>query len=947
LSLEQSWGIGIITMSLSLVPPLQPRAATIKARNSSKNNVAPTRSAHREKDANDGTHVIRVTVLGLAGITVDRSKCRYSSKDAHLPASPSKMRAVVAFSRNSVIRGTTALSKPLTRSPTDDVVVATTDTEEAEISSVAKSAPVEVVASTQSEEQEISPVDDSEKEDTAAVDENSATHEITSTNPSPQLRRHLAVWASEDLSIGSTVTFEAALHRYDSAGDKSTAASSAFAPKSFDLTIGLTESKSSDQTAVALPLGVATLTVTGDESTNGESVMVDLPVWTLLQTRPLDNADGSDGYPLITLVPASESMKDGIPLKKKRAGLQRLFSKKDKNGILPFPSSAERAAFSSAYSMDSAGDAILRVSVEVYEKDSVLDAAAEAQKNRRKKLSNRPGSPVVRKEQEIDSYDDSTYNSDEDTELTDRTDETGCNDEDTDYSSSLATGDDESITLQTAEDETVTLITTEGETITLITTEDETITVDDSRVTNEDNKRVFFSWVNRPKHDRGGSRGRVGRKSGRRTNRGSTPFRVPGCERSVSRDSREDMTHVTADFFGDSYQIPLCRGIAKKDDDDDDDDDSTTTYSDQNTAAGSTMIVDIMNHAFCQNDVKNQYVDDANVTKTFSTLSENSGLMDRNSSLPKQVFITNEEMSGEAKIPEGPDEPGEVDDIMRIVRSKKKSKSPKPRDLLKAQDKMQENKYSATEVSPKGVDGFVEAEETTQPKSRIMQNISDILQCNYTGAFHGPRYEPFEPGIPPVVIHSDTDAVSVGDLTANTHERNIEGVSDTYLLDRARKMLNEGHEGKEKETHKLTPCPIPSCGRDGLCSPLARRDTTSSPIRLDTKETASIIQNESQHPRESPVVMSAPETDDGCTAFSPIEVEKVASEERGTPFSRVRSPSAERGDTETIYSKSLPIYSSMNGDESESIIDAFAESKSDDRQMFNPITGQEVDQAFI
>jgi hypothetical protein len=93
--------------------------------------------------------------------------------------------------------------------------------------------------------------------------------------------------------------------------------------------------------------------------------------------------------------------------------------------------------------------------------------------------------------------------------------------------------------------------------------------------------------------------------------------------------------------------------------------------------------------------------------------------------------------------------------------------------------------------------------------------------------------------------------------------------------------------------------------------------------------------------------MSAPETDDGCTAFSPIEVEKVASEERGTPFSRVRSPSAERGDTETIYSKSLPIYSSMNGDESESIIDAFAESKSDDRQMFNPITGQEVDQAFI
>ena len=928
-------------MSSSLVPPLTPTAATIKARSSSKNKVASTRSARREKNAtlstgNDVTHVVRVTVLGLAGITVDRSKCRYSSKDAHLPASPSKMRAVVAFSRNSVIRGTTTLSKPLTRSPNDDVVVATTDTEEAEISSVAKSAPVDVLASTQAEgEQEISPVDENEKEDIAAVGDDCVTDEAKNTEVSlpPPPRRHLAVWASEDLSIGSTVTFEATLHRSDSAGNKSTAASSAFAPKSFDITIGLTEGKNSDQTAVALPLGVTTLAVTGDESTDGESVMVDLPVWRLSQTQPLNTANGSGGYPLITLAPASESMKDGNSLKKKRTGLQRLFSKKDKNGNMPFPSSAERDAFSSAYSMDSAGDAILRVCVEVYEKDSVLVAAAEAQKSRQRKISNRPGSPVARKGQQIESFDNNTSISDEDTELTEVTD---YSDEDTDYTGSLVTS---------AEEESITLQTTEDETVTLLTTEDETITVDDSRVTSEDNRQVFFSWVNRPDLGGSGNRERTERKSGRRSDHGPTPFRVPVCQHSDSRDSREDLTHVTADFFGDSFQIPLCRGIAKKDDDD-----STTTYTEQNTSAGSTRIVDIMNHTFCQNDVKDLYQEDVNVASTFSTLSGNSRLVDRKASLPKQVFIMNDKMSDEAKVQNVPDEPSEVDDIMRIVRSKKNSGSPKARDLLKAQDKVTENKHSVTEVSPKGVDGFV-AQETTQPKSRIMQNISDILQCNYNGAFDGPRYEPFEPRIPPVVIRSDADAVSVGELTANTHERNIEGDSNTQLLDKARQMLKEGRKDNVGDSHKLTPCPVPSCGRDGLCSPLARRDTTSSPIRLNRKETASIVQNEYQHPRESTVLRAVPETDDGCTTFSPIEVEKVSSEEKGTPFSRVRSPSAERREKEvtreSLYSKSSPIYSSMNGDESESIIGAFVESESDDRQMFNPVTGQEVDQAFV
>jgi hypothetical protein len=69
----------------------------------------------------DMTHVVRVTVLGLADIIVDRSK----NKDKNAPAPPSEMRAIVAFSKNSTIKGTTSLSKPLARSPSNGIVMTT------------------------------------------------------------------------------------------------------------------------------------------------------------------------------------------------------------------------------------------------------------------------------------------------------------------------------------------------------------------------------------------------------------------------------------------------------------------------------------------------------------------------------------------------------------------------------------------------------------------------------------------------------------------------------------------------------------------------------------------------------------------------------------------------------------------------------------------------------
>lgn len=574
----------------SLVPPTVSTKAPFdkgKSKRSSKKG-APSHSSRRVKNdtGKDVTHVVRVTVLGLAGITVDRSKCRYSSKDADLPASPSKMRAVVAFSRNSMIRGTTTLSKKLTRSPNEDVVVATTETEQEEVSSVAKNG--EVLATEENREEALSVAKSATRDDAASAtakenaeeeavgEDDEATHETKSSKGSmPPPRRHLAVWASDDGTLGSTVTFEANLHRSDKEGTKSgTAASSAFTPKSFDLTIGLTDGRNSDHAAVALPLGVATLAVSGEESTKEKAVTVDLPVWTLSQARPLDAADGG-GYPLITIAPASEATADGVTsLKKKRTGLQRLFSKKDKHGNIAFPSSAERDAFSCAYSMDSTGDAILRVSMEVSEKTSAAGiskgtgATVHKDQKSRRKVSKRPGSPVP---SQSDSSFDVDTDSDDETEWTEETDYTGS----------------------------------------IVTAEDETITLDDSLVTNEENSIVFFSWVNRPGRLRGDDRRQRGRRSVRRSttfpcvdkSNGNTSIKVlgrqvplPSCTRSDSYDSREDMTHVTADFFSDSYQIPLCRGIAKKEDDD-----STTMFTDQNSAA-STRIVDIMNEVLCQSE---------------------------------------------------------------------------------------------------------------------------------------------------------------------------------------------------------------------------------------------------------------------------------------------------------------------------------------------------------
>lgn len=58
-------------------------------------------------------HVVRVTVVGLTGITVDSAMEVAIGKDKELPAPPQQMRAVLAVMRDSETHGITALSKRL------------------------------------------------------------------------------------------------------------------------------------------------------------------------------------------------------------------------------------------------------------------------------------------------------------------------------------------------------------------------------------------------------------------------------------------------------------------------------------------------------------------------------------------------------------------------------------------------------------------------------------------------------------------------------------------------------------------------------------------------------------------------------------------------------------------------------------------------------------------
>jgi len=299
----------------------------------SRKNGKGIRSATLSSPRNN--YVVRVTVLGLAGISVDRLRCRDKRNRPFYPAEPSKMKAVVAFSSANdwtSMKGITALSRNLVSSPPPPSY---------------------------------------------------NQYVITTT-------RHVAVWtASDSGSMGSVVTFEAYLTPEEEIA------------KSFGLTIALAEDDDEQVRKVALPFGIASLPIRGGECKGGKVVTLDLPVSNLVvntikktttlnektqkkkkigTTSHRSSSLSPSMYPtMIAISPKSmtTTKKNGKDVtstniaRKRGVPFQKLFQKEPKVNL---PLERQRKEFENTYQMDTKnGDAILRVSMEVYEKGSDLE----------------------------------------------------------------------------------------------------------------------------------------------------------------------------------------------------------------------------------------------------------------------------------------------------------------------------------------------------------------------------------------------------------------------------------------------------------------------------------------------------------------------------------------------------------------------------------------------
>eukprot|EP00548_Thalassiothrix_antarctica_P021113 CAMPEP_0194195954 /NCGR_PEP_ID=MMETSP0154-20130528/76407_1 /TAXON_ID=1049557 /ORGANISM="Thalassiothrix antarctica, Strain L6-D1" /LENGTH=724 /DNA_ID=CAMNT_0038920517 /DNA_START=94 /DNA_END=2269 /DNA_ORIENTATION=- len=200
--------------------------------------------------------------------------------------------------------------------------------------------------------------------------------------------RHVAIWAASDTAspIGSVVTFETNLTPEEEIS------------KLFGLTIAFSEEDNEHKHKVALPFGIATLSIKGDECKGGKIVTIDLPVSNLVASKNEETKTSEEGnnnektstkneklpssYPTMIAIPSrtitttkEKTSKDAKTstntTKEQGISFQELFQIEP---MVYLPLEQQRKEFENAYQMDSkTGEAILRVSMEVYEKGSDLE----------------------------------------------------------------------------------------------------------------------------------------------------------------------------------------------------------------------------------------------------------------------------------------------------------------------------------------------------------------------------------------------------------------------------------------------------------------------------------------------------------------------------------------------------------------------------------------------
>jgi hypothetical protein len=778
----------------------------------------------------------------------------------------------------------------------------------------------------------------------------------------------VAVWASESKSgLGSSVAFESNLHRKDKIGGRASPASSAFAPKSFELTIALTED-GKRANRVALPLGVTTLAIAGDECEDGKPLVLDLPVLSLQQARPLaPNKNGLSGYPMICISEKASPIDltgDDDALKRKKIGLKRFFSRKNDldEEKLKYPTVAERNAFTTAYSTDGTGDAILRVSLEVYEKGSDLARRFEPQSEvinasetswifepppKSKRPTNhgqRQSDPhaeipqevmmtiptkdkisEIRKQQENGKAANErsivvVVPNIQPASLTPRlimmSDELKRGQgKSSDRCEPIGLAPKKLVTIRPTDSSTTQ--TSSGTSGTSFDANDRN-SLDPSQrhaADSDDSDRHFHlervaegAKVQREPFSPSSFFKKIGslhtegndtfnddytlsftkkeqppkaltddwEPPSRSMNIFGRKFEVPTCgawapglnekvDDKSNKVNNDDLTYVTADFFGRDVQIPTCSAIKPRDDETV----SASTFTNGWTRGQHAAFVDKL----CRSSKGDLPDDDeeslswiTNLTqgtqskkklslKDYVRLSLTSNL--RSDSQTLNSLISTEDTTVDEEDASYIEEITVDEDGTATLEARETSedRGASVNESSKLSDRIEETVQShapavRTEAYSKRIADPLSTNIPPQQvpsdlRPSMSQHFAELFTCrtSSTTLDEVVKYEPFVSDVPPVILHNDDfDNASLGDLTANTHEKNIN--ARIVRVDHSNNNNKSNKAGRKKRSANSSLVPLPvAFGGDGLClgAGAAEHAVISTPIAFDDRERNSIL----------------------------------------------------------------------------------------------------------
>jgi len=332
-------------------------------------------------------HVVRMTITGLDGVVRHNhqggSQNSKSTKDSNKVVDIKKLRAFISLSHDSKSWShcSSNLSDQLCRSRKHSVTETASTHEDFEISHTnLLQGKEEQYSAVWSNEEKCYQDDDSPDEISVQVENN-----VTSLD--------------QNCLHSNVITFETNLRRTEI--NKS---GSGFAPKSFELNVGLAADASSDwdeeKMYFGVPLGVATLVINGDESNaHLPSKHLELPILSLLPSLP--TFGDSAGH---VRLPQKREQRTLVPLETEGAGgdaktniFEQHVKKEKRNWFLKnkkhsrridrrsakncrVPTSKQEDAFRSTYSIGLINKAVVDITIEVYAKGSLQEK--EAKKDR-------------------------------------------------------------------------------------------------------------------------------------------------------------------------------------------------------------------------------------------------------------------------------------------------------------------------------------------------------------------------------------------------------------------------------------------------------------------------------------------------------------------------------------------------------------------------------------